>query len=87
MSADAQPPVLEPVAKAFAEATANPPYPSDLGPVEGRKVVDQVQSGAIARPEVDIEDTVIRGGPAGEVSVRTVRPNGARGPSTLWRGA
>ncbi|MGW5774340.1 esterase, partial [Streptomyces longwoodensis] len=37
-------PVLEPAARAFAEATANPPYLFDLGPVEGRKAVDEVQS-------------------------------------------
>ena len=39
------PPVLEPAAQAFAEATANPPYLFDLGPEEGRKAVDEVQSG------------------------------------------
>jgi acetyl esterase len=37
--------VLEPAAAEFAAATANPPYLFDLGPVEGRKVVDEVQSG------------------------------------------
>ncbi|TQM26390.1 alpha/beta hydrolase [Nocardia bhagyanarayanae] len=40
-------PVLEPAAQAFVEATANPPYLFDLGPIEGRKVVDEVQSPAI----------------------------------------
>ncbi|MEU5257091.1 esterase, partial [Streptomyces longwoodensis] len=44
-------PVLEPAAQAFAEATANPPYLFDLGPVEGRKAVDEVQSGDITKPE------------------------------------
>ena len=72
--------VLEAAAKAFAEATANPPYLFDLGPAEGRKVVDRVQSGESAKPEVDIEDTTVPGGPAGEVSVRILRPKGARGP-------
>ncbi|MEU5892441.1 esterase, partial [Streptomyces sp. NPDC047461] len=43
-------PVLEPAAQAFVEATANPPYLFDLGPVEGRKAVDEVQSGEIAKP-------------------------------------
>ncbi|MFJ1811420.1 esterase, partial [Streptomyces sp. NPDC088157] len=38
-------PVLEPAAQAFAEATANPPYLFDLAPAEGRKAVDEVQSG------------------------------------------
>jgi acetyl esterase len=71
--------VLEPAAQAFAEATANPPYLFDLGPVEGRKAVDQVQSGEIARPEVDVEDTEVPGGPNGQVSVRILRPKGVDG--------
>ena len=40
--------VLEPAARAFADATANPPYLFELGPVEGQKVVDDVQSGEMA---------------------------------------
>ncbi|MGW1761633.1 esterase, partial [Streptomyces mirabilis] len=43
-------PVLEPAAAAFAEATANPPYLFDLAPAEGRKAVDEVQSGEIEMP-------------------------------------
>jgi acetyl esterase len=74
------PVVLEPAAQAFAEATANPPYLFDLGPVEGRKTVDEVQSGEIEKPDVDIEDTIVPGGPSGEVSVRIMRPRGATGP-------
>lgn len=35
-------PVLEPAAQVFVEETASPPYLFDLGPVEGRKTVDQV---------------------------------------------
>jgi hypothetical protein len=50
MSANAARLVLEPAAQAFAEATAHPPYLFDLGPVEGREVVDQMQPGAIAKP-------------------------------------
>jgi acetyl esterase len=72
--------VLEPAAQAFAEATADPPYLFDLGPVEGRKTVDEVQSGEIEKPDVDIEDTIVPGGPSGEVSVRIMRPRGATGP-------
>ncbi|MET9845784.1 alpha/beta hydrolase [Streptomyces ossamyceticus] len=72
-------PVLEPAAAAFAEATANPPYLFDLGPVEGRKVVDEVQSGDIAKPDVDDEWVTVPGGPAGEVRARIVRPAGAEG--------
>src|SRR4051794_39576546 len=73
------PVVLEPAAQAFADATADPPYLFDLGPVEGRKTVDEVQSDAIDKPDVDIEDTTVPGGPSGEVSVRIMRPKGATG--------
>ena len=47
-------PVLEPAAQQFADATANPPYLFDLGPEKGREAVDQVQSGDIAKPDVDV---------------------------------
>jgi acetyl esterase/lipase len=72
--------VLEPAAQEFADATANPPYLFDLGPVEGRKVVDDVQAGEIAKPDVEIEDISVPGGPSGEVSVRILRPPAATGP-------
>ncbi|MER6436600.1 alpha/beta hydrolase [Streptomyces sp. NPDC001185] len=72
-------PVLEPAAAAFAEATANPPYLFDLAPAEGRKAVDEVQSGGMVGPEVDEEWTTVSGGPTGEVRVRVVRPAGATG--------
>jgi acetyl esterase/lipase len=61
------------------DATANPPYLFDLGPVEGRKVVDEVQSGEIEKPDVEIQDTTIPRGPSGEVSIRILRPKGATG--------
>src|SRR3954451_16524590 len=73
-------PVLEPAAKQFADATANPPYLFDLGPEKGREVVDDVQSGEIAKPDVDITDTTVPGGPLGVVSIRILRPRGSIGP-------
>ncbi|MFF5553706.1 alpha/beta hydrolase [Streptomyces olivaceoviridis] len=73
-------PVLEPAAATFAEATANPPYLFDLGPVEGRKAVDEVQSGEIAKPEIAEEWVTVQGGPTGTVRARIVRPVGAAGP-------
>ncbi|OIK26494.1 alpha/beta hydrolase [Streptomyces malaysiense] len=72
-------PVLEPAAAAFAEATANPPYLFDLGPAEGRKAVDEVQSGEIEKPAVDEEWVNVQGGPTGSVRARVVRPAGATG--------
>ncbi|TDE57769.1 alpha/beta hydrolase [Nonomuraea mesophila] len=72
-------PVLETAAAEFAAATANPPYLFDLGPVEGRKTVDEVQSGEIAKPQVDEEWITVPGGPTGSVRARIVRPAGATG--------
>jgi acetyl esterase/lipase len=72
-------PVLEPAAAAFAEATANPPYLFDLPPAEGRKAVDEVQSGEIAKPEIDEEWITVPGGPTGSVRARIVKPAGAEG--------
>ena len=72
--------ILEPAARAFSDATANPPYLFDLGPVEGRKTVDEVQSDeGVALPEVDEEWITVAGGPTGEVRTRIVRPKGATG--------
>ncbi|CAM5580040.1 Alpha/beta hydrolase OS=Streptomyces alboniger OX=132473 GN=CP975_02625 PE=4 SV=1 [Streptomyces alboniger] len=73
------PPVLEPAAAAFAEATAQSPYLFELAPADGRKAVDEVQSGAIAKPEVDEEWITVPGGPTGGVRTRIVKPAGARG--------
>ncbi|MGW5433610.1 alpha/beta hydrolase [Streptomyces sp. NPDC004059] len=71
-------PVLEPAAAAFAEATANPPYLFDLGPAEGRKTVDEVQSGEISKPEIAEEWVTVPGGPTGSVKARIVRPADAQ---------
>jgi acetyl esterase/lipase len=73
-------PVLESAAQEFADATANPPYLFDLGPDKGRETVDEVQAGDVVKPDVDITDTTVPGGPSGTVSVRILRPRGANGP-------
>ncbi|WP_327313202.1 alpha/beta hydrolase [Streptomyces sp. NBC_01235] len=72
-------PVLEPAAQSFVEATANPPFLFDLPPAEGRKAVDEVQSGEIDKPAVDEEWVTVTGGPTGSVRARIVRPAGAEG--------
>ncbi|MFE2088262.1 alpha/beta hydrolase [Streptomyces sp. NPDC059460] len=72
-------PVLEPAAAAFAEATANPPYLFDLPPAEGRKAVDEVQSGEIDKPQIDEEWITVPGGPTGSVRARIIRPAGVEG--------
>lgn len=69
--------ILEPAAQEFVGATANPPYLFDLGPQKGREVVDEVQSGEIEKPSVDINDLSIDGGPLGEVSIRIMKPKNA----------
>ncbi|MEU8982168.1 alpha/beta hydrolase [Streptomyces sp. NPDC058251] len=76
---DAVQPVLEPAAAAFAEATANPPYLFDLPPAEGRKALDELQSGDIEKPAVDEEWITVPGGPTGSVRARIVKPAGAGG--------
>ncbi|GGO02186.1 alpha/beta hydrolase [Saccharibacillus kuerlensis] len=77
---NANKPVLEPAAQQFADDNAKPPFLSDLGPEKGRETVDEVQSGDVYKPEVDIEDKSIPGGPKGEVSIHILRPKGSTGP-------
>jgi acetyl esterase len=72
-------PVLEPAAQAFVEATANHPFIFELPPAEGRKLLDDLQSGTIDQPEIDEEWVTVTGGPTGEVRVRIVKPRGATG--------
>lgn len=71
--------VLEPAAQKFVEDTANPPYLFDLGPEEGRKAVNEVQSGEIFKQPADIQDIKVEGGPTGSVPVRILRPVNATG--------
>ena len=72
-------PVLEQAAADFAAATAQPPFLFDLSPAEGRKAVDEVQSGEVAKPDVDEEWITVEGGPTGSVRARIVKPAGATG--------
>jgi acetyl esterase len=76
-STEANKVVLEPAAQEFVEATANPPYLFDLGPEKGREVVVEVQSGDVKKPDADIQDLTIQGGPTGKVSITIVRPKNA----------
>ncbi|MFV6029155.1 alpha/beta hydrolase [Streptomyces sp. NPDC056264] len=74
-------PILEPAAQAFAEATAQPPYLYQIPVAEGRKAVDDVQSGeGTDLPDVDEEWVTVPTGPAGDVRTRIVRPRGSTGP-------
>jgi acetyl esterase len=51
-----------------------------LGPDQGRRIVDAVQSGPVKKLTVDIEDTTVPGGPSGQVPVLILRPQGPRRP-------
>ena len=65
---------LEPEAHAFAEAAARSPLLFTLGPEQGRLALDQVQSGTIRKPAVDMQDLTITDGPSAQVALRILRP-------------
>jgi acetyl esterase/lipase len=71
--------VLEPEARAFADATAHPPFLPELGPEKGREALDELQALPVDMPVVDTEWLTVRGGPTHYVNVRIVRPPGRRG--------
>ncbi|KHL95117.1 esterase [Paenibacillus sp. IHB B 3415] len=73
--------VLEPAAQKFADDNSEPPFLPDLGPEKGRETVNTVQSSEIFKPEADIQDLTVSGGPGGEVKVRIVRPIGSASTS------
>jgi acetyl esterase len=72
-------PVLEPAAQSFVEATAKHPFIFELPPADGRKLLDDLQSGKITQPEIDEEWITVKGGPTGQVKARIVKPPGATG--------
>lgn len=67
-------PVLEPAAAEFAAATAQPPFLFEIAPEEGRKAVDEVQSGEIEKPAIDEQWIELDG-----FKVRVVKPAGTTG--------
>src|SRR5258708_5756443 len=71
---------LEPEAHAFAEAAARSPLLFTLGPEQGRLALDQVQSGTIRKPAVDMQDLTITDGPSAQVALRILRPQNAQAP-------
>ena len=72
-------PVLEPEAVEFCQATDSPPFLYQMPAAEGRKTVDEVQSGDVEKPAIDEEWVSVEGGPTGSVRVRIVKPAGATG--------
>jgi len=71
--------VLEAAAQELVAATANPPFLFQLPPAEGRKALDELQAGDVAKPDVDDRWITVAAGPTGQVKVRIVRPRGASG--------
>jgi acetyl esterase len=65
--------VLEPAAQEVVNMTANPPFLFQMPPEQGRAKLNELQSGQIAKPDVDMEDISVPG-PSGPVRVRIVRP-------------
>ena len=72
--------VLESAAQEFADATSSPPFIYELSPEDAREVLEGVQRSEIDKPDVDIDDITISGGPHGQIAVRLIKPAGAAGP-------
>jgi acetyl esterase/lipase len=71
--------VLEPAAQEVVEMTSQPPYLFQLGPDAGREKLDQMQSTEVAKPDVDVIDMMVPGGPSGQVPIHIVRPKNTTG--------
>ncbi|GGJ48676.1 alpha/beta hydrolase [Streptomyces brasiliensis] len=71
--------VLEPDAKAFADAAAKTPPIYTLSPADARKALEDVQSGPIDKLPADISHRTLKVGPTGTVDIRIVRPEGVTG--------
>lgn len=70
---------LETAAQQLVEDTSNPPFLYQMEPEQGRAEVDKIQADETDKPDADIEDIEIKGGPSGQVSVRIVRPKHVSG--------
>lgn len=71
---------IEPKTWAFVEKIQNAGAKPiiELPVKEGRAIFDQLQTLSSEKPEVDVEDHSIPGGPKGDVSIRIIRPKGAK---------
>ncbi|MET7457791.1 alpha/beta hydrolase [Streptomyces sp. NPDC005574] len=72
--------VLEPQAQEIADATANPPFPYELGPEGARKVLDDIQAAPVHKVEVGEDKWITVPAEVGDVQVRLLKPLGAEGP-------
>jgi acetyl esterase len=79
MTTQQQTVVLERAAQEFSDATSKPPFIYQLSPDKAREVLEDVQRSTIDKPDVNIEDTTIPGGPYGQIAVRVIKPAGVTG--------
>ena len=70
--------VLERAAQELAHATSTPPFTYELGYVEARKVLDDLQSGPVDKLPID-EEWITVPAAVGDARVRIVKPQGAEG--------
>lgn len=72
---------LEGTTRKFIESLAalNGPPIYTLSPKEARQVLENLQSGPVKKIQVHIEEVGLPCGPAGKVSIRIIRPEGATG--------
>jgi acetyl esterase len=69
---------LEPAAQQVADLTAKPPFLYQLGPEGARKVLDDIQSAPINKPEI-VDEWITVPADVGDVRVRIVKPVNAPG--------
>jgi acetyl esterase len=70
--------ILEPAAQQLVEATAGPPFLSELGYPAARKLLDDIQAGPVQKLPVD-EEWVTVSAAVGDVRVRIIRPEASEG--------
>jgi acetyl esterase len=70
--------ILEPAAQQLADATAGPPFLSELGYPAARKLLDDIQAGPVQKLPVD-EEWVTVPAAVGHVRVRIIRPQASAG--------
>jgi acetyl esterase len=70
--------VLEPAAQDIVELTGKPPFLYELSPQAARQVLTDLQSGPVAKPDVD-EEWITVPAEVGDVRVRLLRPAGVTG--------
>ncbi|HEX6359574.1 alpha/beta hydrolase [Actinophytocola sp.] len=68
--------ILEPAARAFAEAAAQPPFLYELGPERARQVLADIQAAPVDKLPVQEKWITVPAG-VGDVRVRIVKPVGA----------